>query len=168
VIDFDWVEPASLPEALQTLSNYGEDGKIIAGGTWVTLVLKQGLLYPSALIALRGVPGLAEVAVTPTNDLLIGAMVTHRTIEKHPLVRHHFPMLAETFGMVANVRIRNQATVGGCLCDADYASDPPAMLTALDARVSLQSATNSREVPVEGFITCHIAVWHRITIRETC
>jgi carbon-monoxide dehydrogenase medium subunit len=155
VIDFDWVEPASLPEALQTLSNYGEDGKIIAGGTWVTLVLKQGLLYPSALIALRGVPGLAEVVVTPKNELLIGAMVTHRAIEKHPLLGRHFPMLAETFGVVANVRIRNQATVGGCLCDADYASDPPAMLTALDARVSLQSAANSREVLVEDFITGH-------------
>jgi carbon-monoxide dehydrogenase medium subunit len=64
-------------------------------------------------------------------------------------------MLAETFGTVANVRIRNQATIGGCLCDADYASDPPAMLIALDAQVHLQTAESDRWLLVEDFITGH-------------
>lgn len=82
-------------------------------------------------------------------------MVTHRSIELHPLVRTHYPMLAETFRVIANVRIHNQATAGGCVCDADYASDPPAMLTALGATVRLQSASGQREVALQDFIAGH-------------
>ena len=48
--------------------------------------------------------------------------------------------------------MRNQATVGGVLADADYASDPPAMLAALEARVVLRSPAVTREVAVEDLI----------------
>jgi len=154
-LNFDWVEPRSIAEVFQAQTDYGDEAKIIAGGTWVTLVLNQGLLYPSALISLRHVPGLNQVNYDPANGLTIGAMVRHRAIETHPLIKAHYPMLAETFAVVANVRIRNQATIGGCLCDADYASDPPAMLTALGASVRLQSANGQREIAVQDFITGH-------------
>jgi carbon-monoxide dehydrogenase medium subunit len=152
---FDWREPASAAETFQLLASYGDQARLVAGGTWVTLVLKQGLLFPSALISLRRVPGLDGLRFDPSDGLTVGAMVSHRTMETHPLVRQHYPMLAETFGAVANIRIRNQATVGGCLCDADYASDPPAMLIALDARVRLQSPTGQRWVAMQDFITGH-------------
>jgi aerobic carbon-monoxide dehydrogenase medium subunit len=155
VIDFDWIEPTSVDQVLQSMAERGEDARLIAGGTWVTLVLKQGLLMPSALITLRRVPGLNQLRHDPMEGLTIGALVTHRTVELHPLVQKHYPMLAETFGVVANVRIRNQATVGGCVCDADYASDPPSMLVALGARARLQSAGGQREIAVQDFITGH-------------
>lgn len=155
MIQFAWVEPSNLAEVFQAQANYGEDAKLIAGGTWVTLVLNQGLLYPPALISLRHVPGLTQITHNPATGLTIGAMVTHRAIELHPVIRAQYPMLAETFGVVANVRIRNQATAGGCVCDADYASDPPAMLTALDASVRLQSATGERRLRVAEFIKGH-------------
>lgn len=154
-LNFEWVEPRTIAEVFQAQADYGEEAKIISGGTWVTLVLNQGLLYPSALISLRYVPGLNAISYDPARGLTVGAMVTHRAMETHSLVKSHYPMLAETFGVVANVRIRNQATVGGCLCDADYASDPPAMLTALGATARLQSAGSQREVAVENFITGH-------------
>jgi carbon-monoxide dehydrogenase medium subunit len=121
----------------------------------VTLVLKQGFLFPSALIALNQVSGLSDIKFDTKMGLTLGAMVRHRAIERHELIAWHFPMLAATFGMVANVRIRNQATLGGCLCDADYASDPPAMLIALDAQVHLQTAQADRWLLVEDFITGH-------------
>lgn len=155
MIDFEWVEPTSIAEVFQARAQYGEDAKLLAGGTWVTLVLNQGLLFPPALIALRRVPGLTQLNYDLKNGLTIGAMLSHRTMETHALVKAYYPMLAETFGVVANVRIRNQATVGGCLCDADYASDPPAMLTALGASVRLQSAAGERHVRVQDFITGH-------------
>jgi carbon-monoxide dehydrogenase medium subunit len=155
MIDFDWIEPTTIPDTFKAMADYGEDARLSAGGTWVTLVLKQGLLMPSALISLRRVPGLDQITYDATDGLTVGALVTHRTMETHPLVGQHYPMLTETFGVVANVRIRNQATVGGCLCDADYASDPPAMLTALGASVRLQSAAGERRVLVQDFITGH-------------
>ncbi len=154
MIPFDWVEPATIKEIFEAKASYGDEARIIAGGTWVTLVLNQGLLYPSALISLQHVPGLNTIS-TDANGLTIGTMVTHRQMETDATIKKLLPMLAETFGVVANVRIRNQATVGGCVCDADYASDPPAMLTALDAAVRLQSPTGERRVPVSEFITGH-------------
>ena len=51
------------------------------------------------------------------------------------------PVLADTFGVVANVRVRNAATVGGVLAESDYASDPPAVFLALDAEVDVQGPT---------------------------
>jgi carbon-monoxide dehydrogenase medium subunit len=152
---FEWIEPTSIGETLSAMAQYGEDARIIAGGTWVTLVLQQGLLMPTALISLRRVPGLDQITYDPKIGLTIGARVTHRTMETHPLVRQQYPMLAQAFGVVATVRIRNQATVGGCVCDADYASDPPAMLSALNATVRLQSAKGERQVAVQDFITGH-------------
>ena len=53
-------------------------------------------------------------------------------------------MLARAFSLVASPRVRNQATVGGVLADADYASDPPAMLAALGARAVLRSPRGER------------------------
>ena len=48
--------------------------------------------------------------------------------------------------------MRNQATVGGVLADADYASDPPTLLQALNARVVVRSEKSEREIPVEELI----------------
>jgi aerobic carbon-monoxide dehydrogenase medium subunit len=154
MIPFEWVEPASISELFTAKASYGDEAKIIAGGTWVTLVLSQGLLYPSALISLRRVPGLNNIHLD-THGLTIGAMVTHRQIENDATIKKHCPVLAETFSVVANVRIRNQATIGGCICDADYASDPPAMLAALGAAVHLQRPGGERWVAMENFITGH-------------
>jgi len=137
------------------LAEYGEAGKLVAGGTWVTLVLKQKLLMPDALISLAGVDGLGKIEYIPGRGLELGALVTHREVETSPLVRQHFPVLADTFATVANVRIRCQATVGGVLCDADYASDPPATLAALNASVTIYSQRGERTVPVRDFIVGH-------------
>lgn len=153
--DFAWLEPTSISEALVSCTEYGEDAKMIAGGTWLSIVLKQGLLMPSALISLHHIDGLSDIRYEPGVGLRIGAMVSLTAAEKSSVIREHFPELAYTCGVVANVRIRNQATVGGCLCDADYASDPPSMFAALGARVVLQSQNGSRTVPVRDFIIGH-------------
>jgi carbon-monoxide dehydrogenase medium subunit len=155
MLDIDWLRPTSITEAAQMLAEYGEEGKLVAGGTWVTLVLKQKLLMPMALISLAGVSGMKEIKFVPGEGLYIGALVTHREVETSPLVRRHFPVLAETFATVANVRVRNQATLGGVLCDADYASDPPATLSALNARIFVYSQRSERTIPVKDFITGH-------------
>jgi len=155
MINPEWIEPTTIPETLSAMSDYGANGRVVAGGTWVTLVLKQGLLMPSAMISLHRVAGLDQLTFDPASGLTIGALTSHRVMETSDLVKARYPMLAETFGVVANVRIRNQATVGGCLCDADYASDPPAMLTALGATVRLQSPNGERLLAVRDFITGH-------------
>src|SRR3989449_11281636 len=80
-------------------------------------------------------------------------MPTPRAVESSALVHHMSPILAYPFSLVASPRVRNQATVGGVLADADYASDPPALLEALHARVIARSVKGEREIPIEELIT---------------
>ena len=153
--DLAWHEPESVDEALALLADYGEDAKLLAGGTWLTMVLRQGLLAPAALVSLHRAPGLDRIVIDPDGSLRLGAMVRHRAAERSPEVRRTAPVLAETYAAVANVRVRCQATVGGNLCDADYASDPPAVLAALDAAVVTRGACGERAIPVRELIVGH-------------
>ncbi|HBY92924.1 MAG TPA: 4-hydroxybenzoyl-CoA reductase, partial [Chloroflexi bacterium] len=107
MLDIEWLEPAGIDELLRMAAYFGEAARLVAGGTWVTLVMRQGLLMPQALISLRRVPGLRHIQVDGTGALHVGALVTHRQVERSPVVRAGWPVLAETFATVANVRIRN-------------------------------------------------------------
>jgi carbon-monoxide dehydrogenase medium subunit len=146
-----WLAPTSLEEALDLKSAHGEEATVVAGGTFLGILLNARLITPTIYLALRDVPGLAGVEAN--RDLRLGALTTHRAVELSPLVRDRWPALARTFALVASPRVRNQATVGGVLADADYASDPPALLTALGARVLAARKGGSREIPLEELIT---------------
>jgi len=113
--------------------------------------MNQGFLTPSAFLSLGAVAELRTMEVVD-GELRLGAMVTHRRVEREAT---GWPVLARAFGLVASPRVRNVATVGGVLADADYASDPPAMLAALGARVLLRSPSGEREVRVGELILGH-------------
>jgi carbon-monoxide dehydrogenase medium subunit len=145
----DWLAPGSLAEAL-ALRAERPDATVVAGGTFVGILVNQRLLAPSAFLSLQRVPGLDFVEAN--GELRLGALTTHRTVELSSIVRAGWPALARTFGLVASPRVRNQATVGGVLADADHASDPPALLLALGARAVARSVRGEREIPLEQLI----------------
>jgi carbon-monoxide dehydrogenase medium subunit len=143
-------QPASLAEALDLLAEHGDDDThVIAGGTSMVLLMTMGLVQPEHVIALRKIPELHGVATEDDGGLRIGALATHRQLELAPEVRAYAPALSDMFGQVATVRIRNQATLGGNLVHADPAQDPPPMLIALDASVTLRSRAGERKLPAE-------------------
>lgn len=148
---FDLHEPHSLEDAFALLERYGEDAHLLAGGTALVLLIRSGLLLPGHIVALRRVPGMREIGITPDGGLEIGALVTHREIERSALVQRFFAPLSETFGRVATVRIRNQGTIGGNLVHADPAGDPPPMLMALDAEIAISGRSGARTIPVSEF-----------------
>ena len=147
-MSFAYAEPASVEETFALLGRYGDDAMLVAGGTAFVLLLKQGLVRPACVIALRRLAALRGISRTPDGGLRIGALTTHREAELSADVRAYCPALAETFGHVATVRIRNQATVGGNLAHADPAQDPPVMLLALGAAAVVASARGERRVPL--------------------
>jgi carbon-monoxide dehydrogenase medium subunit len=151
MIPFTYLEPTEVDEAIEALARYGDEAKVIAGGTGLVNLLKQRLVQPTYLIGLRRIAGLDEIR--NHGALRIGALCTHRTIETSPLVQAHLPLLAETFRQVASVRIRTMATIGGALAHADPNQDPPPALIALDARVRLRSGQGEREVSLDAFFT---------------
>lgn len=146
------IAPATLDEVLSLLAEAGDAATVVAGGVWVTLTLRSGLIQPRWLVRLRRVTPLQELALAGDGSLVIGAGLSHRAVERSPLVRTHWAVLAETLADVANVRVREQATLIGNLCEADPASDPPTVLAALGARLELASVRGRRLVPVADFI----------------
>jgi carbon-monoxide dehydrogenase medium subunit len=147
----EWLAPSTLRDALALRAARGDDATVIAGGTFVAILMNQGLLSPTALLSLGAVDELRGIDVVD-GELRLGATVTHRAVERDPRVRERWPVLARAFGLVASPRVRNQATVGGVLADADYASDPPAVLQALGARAVLRSPRGERSVSVDELI----------------
>jgi len=147
----EWLVPASLDEALALRAERREGATVVAGGTFVGILVNSRLMAPEAYLSLQGVAGLDYIRAD--GDLRIGALTTHRAVELSPVVSAGWPALAHAFSVVASPRVRNQATVGGVLADADYASDPPSMFVALGARAVARSVRGEREVPVENVVT---------------
>jgi len=149
-----WLAPSSLEEALALRAEHGDEATVLAGGTFVGILMNQGFLSPTAFLSLGGVADLRGIEVRD-GALRLGAMTTHTAVERSSAVREGWPVLAHAFRLVASPRVRNQATVGGVLADADYASDPPAVLTALGARAVLRSTRGERSVGMEELILGH-------------
>jgi carbon-monoxide dehydrogenase medium subunit len=153
-VRIEWLAPAALDDALALRAARGDEATVVAGGTFLAILMNQGFLRPSALLSLGRVAELRGIAVVD-GELRLGAMVTHRAVERDARVREGWAVLARAFSLVASARVRNQATVGGVLADADYASDPPAALQALGARAVLRSAGGERSVPIDELILGH-------------
>ena len=113
--------------------------------------MNQGFIDPDVLLSLGAVDGLGRIDAAEGGELRLGAMATHRAVERAPATAP-WPVLRRAFSLVASPRVRNVATVGGVLADADYASDPPAMLCALGARAVLRSASGERDVGIGELI----------------
>ena len=142
-----WLQPATLDEALGLRREHGDEALVLAGGTFVGILLSTGFLPPPpAFLALRDVPDLQGVRVDG-DELVLGAMATHRAVETDARVLEGWPALAACLRLVANERVRNQATIGGVLADADYASDPPALLSALAAEAVLAGPAAAARAP---------------------
>lgn len=146
----EYYAPETLDQVFEHLQKFGEDGKVIAGGTALVIMMKQSLVRPAALISLRNLPEFRHIR-RENGALALGSLVTHREAETSPLVRETVPVLAETYHHVATLRVRNMATVGGGLVHGDPNQDPPSTLIALGARFVVRCRAGEREIPAEDF-----------------
>jgi len=112
---FEHLQPESLEEALDLLSEHGEEAKVIAGGTDLLVSMKQRLLTPRYLLNLKGLAEL-DFIEEDKGEVRIGALTRLTTIIKSPLVREKFPVLAQAAGYVAAPPLQNMGTLGGNLC----------------------------------------------------
>ena len=152
MIAFDYRTPGSLEEAHADLKELGPDGKLVAGGTALIIMMKQQLVQPACVISLRNVSDLGGVSENG-GSVHIGGLVSHAALDASPVVQEKLPMLAETYHHVATQRVRTMATVGGGLAHADPNQDPPPSLIALGASFELSSSRGSRTVAAEDFFS---------------
>lgn len=145
---FDFHRPQTMQEAAALLSHYGDDAMLLSGGTALTVLLKQGLVQPAHVIGLRDTSGSVGIELGD-GTLRIRALTPQRAVETSSVVREKIPLLAEVYRRVATVRIRNMATVGGGVAEADPAMDPPPALLVLGAHVTVVSVRGERVIKAE-------------------
>ncbi len=147
---FDYARATSLTEALALLERHGEKAQILAGGQTLIATLNMRLSAPDWLIDITRIPGLSGVSLTDTH-LVIGALTTHREIERSALVAQHAPLLTQAAPHIAHAAIRNSGTIGGSIAFADPAAEWPACCVALDAQIVIRALSGERRASARTY-----------------
>ena len=147
---FAYAKPRSLDEVFALAERHGDDAKLLAGGQTLLATLNMRLSSPVLLVDITGLPGLAGISVKG-NTLRIGALTTHRAIERSPEVAQHLPLLAQAAPNIAHVAIRNAGTLGGSLAHGDPAAEWPGCCVALDAEFVIAARGGERRVKARAF-----------------
>lgn len=144
------IQPNSVSEASRALADFGEKAKVYAGGAELLLLLRNNLLQTEVLIDVKKISRLHQISLTDASSH-IGACVTHHTLAASSLVHQHAPALAYAESQVANVRVRNQGTLGGNLAFSDPHSDPGTVLLIHDASIEIGNRTGERRMALRDF-----------------
>jgi len=147
---FDYYEPRTVAEALSLAEQFGETGKVLAGGQSLVPMMNMRLARPGQVIDLNRLSELDYLKVAD-GELRIGAMTRQRSLERSDIVREGWPLLQEATRYIGHIQIRNRGTVGGSLAHAFPSAELPVAMTALNASFVLRSAQKERVVPADEF-----------------
>jgi len=148
---FDYAAPTTVDDAVQALATAGDrEVKVLAGGQSLLPVLRLRMATPDLLVDLGKVAELRGVR-EDGDAIVIGAMTTHDTVTRDPLIRRHALLLAVTAETVADPQVRHLGTFGGSLAHADPAGDMPAAALALGAEMVIAGPGGRRTVPAADF-----------------
>ena len=121
---FNYHKAKTIEDAVSIVSD-ADDGKYLAGGMTLLPTMKQRLAAPDVLVDLAGLEAMSGIHKVD-NAIVIGAMTTHVTVERSPLVNAHLPGLAQLAAVIGDPQVRNRGTLGGSVANADPAADYPA------------------------------------------
>jgi carbon-monoxide dehydrogenase medium subunit len=131
---FTYHAPGSLDEALSVLSEFGEHGKVLAGGQSLVPILNMRLAAPEHLVDINRIRELNYVRAE-AEGVRVGALARHADVESDDAAYTVQPLLREALRLVAHPVIRNRGTTVGSLAHADPAAEMTAVLTLLGGSV---------------------------------
>lgn len=148
---FELASPTTLEEAIGLLDDTDPSVRPMGGGTALMLMMKSQIFEPVRLVSLRKIamPLRGSAVDADSGHFRLGAMTTFSELEHSESIKHHFPAVVEAMRDLANVRVRNVATIGGNLAHGDPHLDLPPIWTALDAEIVVVSRAGTRRMPVE-------------------
>ena len=148
-----YFSPKSVEEAISLLSQHGDKARVISGGTDLLVQMKRNVLLPDCLINISGIPDLDYIRYDQTNGLRVGALTTIGQVANFPLLQGMFSVLAQGAASLGTPAVKNQATIGGNLCNAAPSADIAPPLIVLAALARFGGPEGERIVPVEDFFT---------------
>ncbi len=153
VSDFDFVQPQTMDEALEILSERGQETKVLAGGTDLVRLLKLGNIDPGLVMSIDRLQELKKIESTDDGGLNIGALVTMAELARNEQVRKIVPALVKAAGQLGSPLVRNRATIGGNFVNASPCADSAPPCAVMDAVVVLQSKKGKRRLYLHEFMT---------------
>ncbi len=140
---FAYVAPSSLAETLATLSAYGDEAKLLAGGQSLMPLLNMRLTTPAVIVDVNRLTALDYIR-QDGDTVCIGALTRQYTLEQDPLIRTLIPFLRPVVKLIGHPPIRHAGTVGGSLVHADPAAELPAAMCALQASFKIAGPDGER------------------------
>jgi len=153
----DGIRPENLQQAMGILSK--QECTIMAGGTDLMVQRARGFAlapeFQKPLLFIEHLTELKKIYVE-NNEIHIGACAILTDIIESEIVPAVFK---DMIGQMASPPTRNMATIAGNICNASPAGDTLPYLYAMNAKVVLQSANNTRTLPIDEFI---------VSLKRTC
>ena len=152
---FEYHRPRTIDDALASLSEFGEDGKILAGGQSLVPLMNFRLAQPAHVIDINFIGGLDYVK-SEDGQVKIGCLARQSRALEDPLIRERCPLLADALAHVGYSQIRNRGTLCGSLAHADPAAELPAVLLALDGLVTVGNAKRRRSIAAQDLYLSYL------------
>ena len=147
---FSYTRGESLDQVLTLLNEYGEEGRILAGGQSLMPTLNMRLSNPKILIDINHLSELNSISIN--DDIVsIGALARHSEVGRSPIVERHLPLIADAIPHVAHIAVRNRGTFGGSVALADPAAELPACVLALGGTLVVQSVRGIRKIIADDY-----------------
>lgn len=141
-------------EAVELLTIWGDDAKILAGGQSLVPLLNMRLAMPEGLIDINPIP--TPQPALDGDTLVLPALTRHQTLLRSPLIRQHCPLLPAAVAHVGNVRVRARGTIGGSLSHADPTGEIPCTVLAMGGQIVAQGTQGERVIDAADFFITYL------------
>jgi len=147
---FTYQRAGSVDEALDLITEHGDEAKFLAGGNSLVPLMKLRLAVPEVLVDIGRLGELRYIR-DDGSHIAVGALTSHHELAQSSLLAAELPLLAHAAGRVGDAQVRHRGTIGGSLAHADPAADLPAVLLALDAVLVTRGPSGSLSIPAGEF-----------------
>ncbi len=145
-LDFTFITPDTEKELKAQLSDRGSF--LMAGGTDLLVKVRIGKIKPRKVISTLKVSTL-HFLEDKTDELVIGATITHSELMKFKPLTRDFPILHDAIFTIGSAQIRNRGTLVGNIVNASPAGDGLLALYLLNAKVEFSDGSI---IPIEEFV----------------
>lgn len=147
---FDYVAPASVAEALETLAEAGGGATVLAGGQTLMPLLNLRMSQPFILVDINKVEGIRGVSHTAEATRIAAGTRQAAGLADAELAEAQ-PVLVKALSHVGHHQTRNRGTIGGSVALGEPAAEMPATAVALGAELEIHSKRGERRVKAEDF-----------------
>lgn len=142
------VFPENITEAIELLRNGEDKACLIAGGTDLSIDIRERTNDFTILVDTARIPGLRGIELRD-DEFILGSGVTMAQAEEDEAIKLGAGVLFQACGLVGGPQIRDRATLGGNIVSAQPAADAAIALFALGARLTVIGPEGEKTIRIE-------------------